>query len=237
MQEALAPAAPRSRPRSRRASQRTDAGARPRLRQRSLRLRAERPDGDARHPDRGDPRPGTRRGMDALAALVAERDAQRVVVGLPLSLSGEDSAQTRETREFAARLARRLSTSGRGGGARGALRRALHHAHGPADGGRGRARRTPARRRTCSRGGWLPGTVTTPRSPTSRLASVSVAQRSTRERQRAREERERQRGVSAGGRLRKTAVLAAGRGRGGGCVPAGAGAARAPSPRHRRLLR
>ncbi len=55
------------------------------------------------------PRPATRRGMDALTALVAEREVQRVVVGLPLSLSGEDTEQTRETREFAARLARRLS--------------------------------------------------------------------------------------------------------------------------------
>ncbi len=53
-------------------------------------------------------RPGTRRGMLALAALVHERDVQRVVVGLPLSLRGEDTAQTRETREFAERLARRL---------------------------------------------------------------------------------------------------------------------------------
>ncbi len=56
------------------------------------------------------PRPATRRGMDALAALVAEREVQRVVVGLPLSLSGKETEQTRETREFAARLARRLST-------------------------------------------------------------------------------------------------------------------------------
>jgi putative Holliday junction resolvase len=55
------------------------------------------------------PRPATRRGMDALATLVAEREVQRVVVGLPFSLSGEDTEQTRETREFAARLARRLS--------------------------------------------------------------------------------------------------------------------------------
>ena len=55
------------------------------------------------------PRPGTRRGMDALAALVAEREVQRVVVGLPLALSGEDTEQTREARKFAARLARRLS--------------------------------------------------------------------------------------------------------------------------------
>jgi putative Holliday junction resolvase len=53
-------------------------------------------------------RPSSRRGMDALAALAAEREVQRVVVGLPLSLSGADSAQTREAREFAARLAQRL---------------------------------------------------------------------------------------------------------------------------------
>ncbi len=55
------------------------------------------------------PRPATRRGMDALAALVTEREVERVVVGLPLSLGGEDTEQTREAREFAARLARRLS--------------------------------------------------------------------------------------------------------------------------------
>lgn len=48
--------------------------------------------------------PATRRGLSRLRALVTELGAQRVVVGLPLSLSGEDSAQTRETREFAARL-------------------------------------------------------------------------------------------------------------------------------------
>ncbi len=61
-------------------------------------------------------RPATRRGMDALAELVAEREVQRVVVGLPLSLSGQDTEQTRETREFAARLARRLrgETTGEG---------------------------------------------------------------------------------------------------------------------------
>ncbi len=32
------------------------------------------------------PRPRTRRGLDALAALVAEREVERVVVGLPLAL-------------------------------------------------------------------------------------------------------------------------------------------------------
>jgi putative holliday junction resolvase len=48
--------------------------------------------------------PGSRRGLAALRALVGELSADRVVVGLPLSLSGRDSAQTVETREFAARL-------------------------------------------------------------------------------------------------------------------------------------
>jgi putative holliday junction resolvase len=53
-------------------------------------------------------RPGTRRGMLALAELVQELAVDRVVVGLPLSLRGEDTAQTRETREFVDRLSRRL---------------------------------------------------------------------------------------------------------------------------------
>ncbi len=53
-------------------------------------------------------RPASKRGMIALVQLVREREAERVVVGLPLSLAGGDTAQTRETREFAERLARRL---------------------------------------------------------------------------------------------------------------------------------
>ena len=48
--------------------------------------------------------PGTRRGRAQLRALVAETEAERVLVGLPLSLSGTDSAQTEETRAFAAGL-------------------------------------------------------------------------------------------------------------------------------------
>ncbi len=52
--------------------------------------------------------PASRRGMAEIARLVSERDVQRVVVGLPLSLSGEDSDQTRETRAFARRLSARL---------------------------------------------------------------------------------------------------------------------------------
>jgi putative pre-16S rRNA nuclease len=53
-------------------------------------------------------RPATRRGLDALARLVAEREVERVVVGLPLSLGGKDTEQTREARGFAAALAARL---------------------------------------------------------------------------------------------------------------------------------
>ena len=51
---------------------------------------------------------GSRRGLRALAQLVADREVERVVVGLPLSLRGTDTDQTRETREFARRLALRL---------------------------------------------------------------------------------------------------------------------------------
>jgi putative Holliday junction resolvase len=54
------------------------------------------------------PRPASRRGLQLLAHVVHEREAERVVVGLPLSLRGEDTAQTRETRAFAERLSRHL---------------------------------------------------------------------------------------------------------------------------------
>jgi putative holliday junction resolvase len=54
------------------------------------------------------PRPASRRGLKLLGKLVDEREVERVVVGLPLSLRGEDTDQTRETRAFAERLARRL---------------------------------------------------------------------------------------------------------------------------------
>jgi len=50
-------------------------------------------------------RPNTRRGFAQVVSLVTELQAEHVVVGLPLSLSGRDSAQTAETRAFAAKLA------------------------------------------------------------------------------------------------------------------------------------
>jgi putative Holliday junction resolvase len=52
--------------------------------------------------------PRSRRGMAALKALVIAREVERVVVGLPLSLRGTDTTQTRETREFAQRLTEQL---------------------------------------------------------------------------------------------------------------------------------
>jgi putative holliday junction resolvase len=52
--------------------------------------------------------PMTRRGLARLRTLTRELEVQRVVVGLPLALSGRDTAQTTETRAFAARLEQEL---------------------------------------------------------------------------------------------------------------------------------
>ena len=52
--------------------------------------------------------PRSRKGLGRLRTLVSELRADRVIVGLPRSLSGSDSSQTRETREFAADLERML---------------------------------------------------------------------------------------------------------------------------------
>jgi len=53
-------------------------------------------------------RPTTKRGLAALSRLVGEWGVERVIVGLPLSLQGTDTEQTRETRAFARRLSQRL---------------------------------------------------------------------------------------------------------------------------------
>jgi putative holliday junction resolvase len=53
-------------------------------------------------------RPATKRGLARLRELIREREVERVVVGLPLSLDGSDSEQTRETRAFAQVLSRQL---------------------------------------------------------------------------------------------------------------------------------
>lgn len=48
--------------------------------------------------------PGSEPGLKAIADIVHELEASRVLVGLPVSLSGEEGAQAAETREFARRL-------------------------------------------------------------------------------------------------------------------------------------
>jgi putative Holliday junction resolvase len=54
-------------------------------------------------------RPESRRGLAALARLVEEQGAERVVVGLPLTLAGVEGAQAARARAFAERLAGRVS--------------------------------------------------------------------------------------------------------------------------------
>jgi putative Holliday junction resolvase len=54
-------------------------------------------------------RPASRRGLGRLRQLIKELEVERVVVGLPLSLSGGDTAQTTETRVFAAALERSVA--------------------------------------------------------------------------------------------------------------------------------
>jgi putative Holliday junction resolvase len=53
-------------------------------------------------------RPASAEGLAALARLVGQQEVRRVIVGLPLSLRGGDSEQTRQTRAFASALQRRL---------------------------------------------------------------------------------------------------------------------------------
>src|SRR5947209_5726543 len=52
--------------------------------------------------------PASRRGLGRLRALARELGVERVVIGLPLSLAGGDSAQTAEARRFAALVQREL---------------------------------------------------------------------------------------------------------------------------------
>ena len=53
-------------------------------------------------------RPASKRGLARLSELVRSWGVERVIVGLPLSLSGGDTEQTRQTRAFAHELERRL---------------------------------------------------------------------------------------------------------------------------------
>ena len=54
-------------------------------------------------------RPDSRRGLQRVAQVVREREAELVVVGLPLQLSGEEGEQARAARAFASKLAAAVS--------------------------------------------------------------------------------------------------------------------------------
>jgi putative holliday junction resolvase len=54
------------------------------------------------------PRPDTKRGLDTLARLVTDREIEQIVVGLPLTMRGEEGDQARWTRRFAERLGERV---------------------------------------------------------------------------------------------------------------------------------
>jgi putative holliday junction resolvase len=54
-------------------------------------------------------RPDTKRGLSAIARLAQQQGAERVIVGLPLTLRGEEGEQAAAARKFAQRLERRLS--------------------------------------------------------------------------------------------------------------------------------
>ena len=78
---------------------------RARLRQRPLRLRGQRPDRHARDAARRrsrDPAPSA--GSAEIARLVAEQEAERVVVGLPSASPARRAPQAAEARAFAERL-------------------------------------------------------------------------------------------------------------------------------------
>ena len=54
-------------------------------------------------------RPDSKRGFAAVVRMVEEHAPARVVVGLPLTLKGEEGAQAAAARTFAERLERRLN--------------------------------------------------------------------------------------------------------------------------------
>ena len=52
-------------------------------------------------------RPNNKRGLDTLARLVKDREIEQIVVGLPLTLAGQEGDQAKWSRRFADRLAGR----------------------------------------------------------------------------------------------------------------------------------
>ncbi|HVE67429.1 MAG TPA: Holliday junction resolvase RuvX [Solirubrobacteraceae bacterium] len=54
-------------------------------------------------------RPGSTDGLQSIVALVRDRNVETVVVGLPLTLAGDESEQTTRARAFAERLGRAVA--------------------------------------------------------------------------------------------------------------------------------
>ena len=54
-------------------------------------------------------RPDSRKGLARIAELARDQAAERIVVGLPLTLAGDEGDQASKARAFAERLARRVS--------------------------------------------------------------------------------------------------------------------------------
>jgi putative Holliday junction resolvase len=54
-------------------------------------------------------RPDTKKGLAALAGLVQDQEAERVVVGLPRTLAGREGEQAERARVFAERLGGKVS--------------------------------------------------------------------------------------------------------------------------------
>jgi putative Holliday junction resolvase len=56
-------------------------------------------------------RPDTRKGLARLGALAAELEAELILVGLPLTLAGEEGGQAATAREFGRRLEERTGVA------------------------------------------------------------------------------------------------------------------------------
>ena len=67
------------------------------------------PSGTLATPLRALERPDTKKGLAAVARLAEESGAERIVVGLPLTLAGEEGEQALQARTFAERLAGKVS--------------------------------------------------------------------------------------------------------------------------------
>jgi putative Holliday junction resolvase len=67
------------------------------------------PSGTVATPLRAVERPDTKKGLAALARLAEEAGAERIVVGLPLTLAGAEGEQAGRARTFVERLERRVS--------------------------------------------------------------------------------------------------------------------------------